>query len=75
MFWCGDFNYRIDLPNAQTKELVKDKAWSELMSNDQLLIQKAEGKVCQGEKIILPTIFPHRFYCIHCNHLQMLHSS
>ena len=50
VFWCGDFNYRIDLPNAQTKELVKDKAWSELMSNDQLLIQKAEGKVCQGEK-------------------------
>ena len=45
VFWCGDFNYRIDMPNAQTKELVKEKAWSELLSNDQLLLQKAEGKV------------------------------
>lgn len=45
VFWCGDFNYRIDMPNAQTKELVKERAWSELMSNDQLVVQKAEGKV------------------------------
>eukprot|EP00111_Clytia_hemisphaerica_P009128 TCONS_00026809-protein len=48
VFWCGDFNYRIDVPNAQCKELVKEKAWAELLSNDQLLLQKAEGKVFKG---------------------------
>ena len=45
MFWCGDFNYRIDLPNAEVKSLVKEKRWPELRASDQLSVQKAEGKV------------------------------
>ena len=40
IFWCGDFNYRIDLPNDEVKELIKAKSWEKLKDNDQLLVQK-----------------------------------
>lgn len=43
VFWCGDFNYRIDLPIEEVKQLVKDKNWEQLLAHDQLLNnQKAE---------------------------------
>ena len=45
MFWCGDFNYRIDLPNEEVKSMIKDQRWPELRASDQLSVQKAEGKV------------------------------
>ncbi|XP_065051378.1 synaptojanin-1-like [Rhopilema esculentum] len=45
VFWCGDFNYRIDLPNEEVKSMIKDKRWPELRASDQLSVQKAEGKV------------------------------
>ncbi len=45
VFWCGDFNYRIDLPNEEVKELVAAKVWPELRASDQLSVQRAEGKV------------------------------
>ncbi|XP_047125274.1 synaptojanin-1 isoform X1 [Hydra vulgaris] len=45
VFWCGDFNYRINLPYNEVKELLKDKDWPTLLSNDQLLMHKADGKV------------------------------
>jgi len=47
VFWCGDFNYRIDLPNAEVKSLVKEKRWPELRASDQLSVQKAESKIFQ----------------------------
>ena len=46
VFWCGDFNYRIDLPNEEVKELIKDENWSALQTMDQLNIQRKENKVC-----------------------------
>ena len=51
VFWCGDFNYRIDLPNDEIKELVKDRVWPELRANDQLSVQKAENKVGPSNSI------------------------
>lgn len=45
VFWCGDFNYRIDLPNEDVKKLVQDENWSALRECDQLFVQKDEGKV------------------------------
>lgn len=46
VFWCGDFNYRIDLPNAEVKEMAKEMRWPELLANDQLIVQKSDSKVC-----------------------------
>ena len=47
VFWCGDFNYRIDLPNDEVKELVKNDNWSALQAMDQLNIQREQGNVSQ----------------------------
>uniref|UniRef100_A0A665UZF4 phosphoinositide 5-phosphatase n=1 Tax=Echeneis naucrates TaxID=173247 RepID=A0A665UZF4_ECHNA len=40
VFWCGDFNYRISLPNEEVKELIKQQNWDALTAGDQLLDQK-----------------------------------
>ena len=45
VFWCGDFNYRIDLTNDEVKQLVRDRDWSTLLAADQLKCQQKEGKV------------------------------
>ena len=45
MFWCGDFNYRIDLPNNTAKQLVVEQNWNELKAHDQLIKEKAQGNV------------------------------
>ena len=45
VFWCGDFNYRIDLPNEEVKELIKNENWGALQAMDQLNIQRRENNV------------------------------
>ena len=45
VFWCGDFNYRINLPNEEVKELIKQQNWEALTAGDQLLDQKNAGMV------------------------------
>nr|DBA34476.1 TPA: hypothetical protein GDO54_002031 [Pyxicephalus adspersus] len=45
VFWCGDFNYRIDLPNEEVKELIRNQNWDCLLPGDQLLKQKDAGQV------------------------------
>ena len=45
MFWCGDFNYRIDLPNEEVKELIRQQNWDSLIAGDQLINQKNAGQV------------------------------
>ncbi|XP_028966400.1 synaptojanin-1 [Galendromus occidentalis] len=44
VFWCGDFNYRIDLDIDRVKELVAQKNYEELMQNDQLLKARDQGQ-------------------------------
>jgi phosphatidylinositol-bisphosphatase len=43
--WCGDFNYRIDLPREQVKELARGTDFGELVAADQLRNQQAEGLI------------------------------
>uniref|UniRef100_A0A3P9P958 Synaptojanin-1 n=1 Tax=Poecilia reticulata TaxID=8081 RepID=A0A3P9P958_POERE len=45
VFWCGDFNYRINLPNEEVKELIKQQNWDALTAGDQLLEQKNTGMI------------------------------
>ena len=39
VFWCGDFNYRIDMANDQVKLLISKENWQLLSEGDQLLLQ------------------------------------
>ncbi|XP_061595279.1 LOW QUALITY PROTEIN: synaptojanin-1-like [Cololabis saira] len=48
VFWCGDFNYRIGLPNDEVKELIRQQNWDALTAGDQLLEQKNSGLVFRG---------------------------
>ncbi|XP_065114086.1 synaptojanin-1 isoform X6 [Paramisgurnus dabryanus] len=48
VFWCGDFNYRISLPNEEVKELIKQQNWEALVGGDQLVEQKNAGQVFRG---------------------------
>lgn len=45
LFWCGDFNYRIDMDKDEIKELVKQNDFETLLQNDQLKKQQEAGKV------------------------------
>uniref|UniRef100_A0A673B8N6 Synaptojanin-1 n=1 Tax=Sphaeramia orbicularis TaxID=375764 RepID=A0A673B8N6_9TELE len=48
VFWCGDFNYRISLPNEEVKELIKQQNLDALTAGDQLLDQKNAGLIFRG---------------------------
>ncbi|XP_047236078.1 synaptojanin-1 isoform X2 [Girardinichthys multiradiatus] len=48
VFWCGDFNYRINLPNEEVKEFIKQQNWDALTAGDQLLEQKNSGTIFRG---------------------------
>ncbi|XP_055370437.1 synaptojanin-1 isoform X3 [Betta splendens] len=48
VFWCGDFNYRINLPNEEVKELIKQQNWDALTAGDQLVDQKNAGLIFRG---------------------------
>ncbi|OCF43755.1 hypothetical protein I317_02359 [Kwoniella heveanensis CBS 569] len=36
LFWLGDLNYRIDLPDSDVKKLVEEKKWEDMLAKDQL---------------------------------------
>ncbi|XP_059179019.1 synaptojanin-1-like [Physella acuta] len=48
VFWCGDFNYRIDLSNDEVKGLVACENWGALQEVDQLNNQRAVNNCFQG---------------------------
>ncbi|XP_056415459.1 synaptojanin-1 isoform X6 [Hyla sarda] len=48
VFWCGDFNYRIDMANEEVKELIRNQSWDSLIVGDQLINQKNGGQVFRG---------------------------
>ncbi|XP_064158265.1 synaptojanin-1-like [Anguilla rostrata] len=48
IFWCGDFNYRINLSGEEVKELVRQQNWEVLTAMDQLLEQKEAGNIFKG---------------------------
>nr|KAF6508412.1 synaptojanin 2 [Rousettus aegyptiacus] len=45
VFWCGDFNYRIDLTYEEVFYFVKRQDWKKLLEFDQLQLQKSNGKI------------------------------
>ncbi|XP_038214711.1 synaptojanin-1 [Zerene cesonia] len=59
VFWCGDFNYRIDLDKEETRLLAAQNNLQRLLEQDQLTRQKSQGLVfknCfEGEITFLPT--------------------
>ncbi|OQR78050.1 synaptojanin-1-like [Tropilaelaps mercedesae] len=59
VFWCGDFNYRIDMEIDRVKELTAQKNYEELLQCDQLLKAREQGQAftefIEGEINFPPT--------------------
>ncbi|KAG5671456.1 hypothetical protein PVAND_001652 [Polypedilum vanderplanki] len=59
VFWCGDFNYRIDMNKDEIKECVKNGDLQAVLENDQLKKQQEAGQVfndfLEGEITFPPT--------------------
>jgi len=51
LFWLGDLNYRIDLPDIDIREIVASEDWESkfelLLQNDQLVKSRRTGKAFQ----------------------------
>ncbi|XP_034036568.1 phosphatidylinositol 3,4,5-trisphosphate 5-phosphatase 1 isoform X2 [Thalassophryne amazonica] len=48
LFWLGDLNYRIEFPSTEAEQIVtkiKQQQYQELLSKDQLNMERNEGKV------------------------------
>ena len=45
VFWCGDLNYRVDLPKETAKEYITSRRFDRLAPYDQLTKQKKLRKV------------------------------
>lgn len=45
VFWCGDFNYRIDMDKDELKELLKHDLLDDVLKFDQLRIQQDQGRI------------------------------
>lgn len=45
LFWCGDFNYRVDLDKDEMKELIKQNELNVILEHDQLKKQQEAGNV------------------------------
>lgn len=45
VFWCGDFNYRVDMDKDEIKDLVKANTLGPILEKDQLIVQKEAGNV------------------------------
>ncbi|XP_051129697.1 type I inositol polyphosphate 5-phosphatase 2 isoform X2 [Andrographis paniculata] len=48
IFWFGDLNYRISLPDAEVRNFVEKKRWAELLNHDQLSKELRNGRVFYG---------------------------
>lgn len=45
VFWCGDFNYRIDLDKEELKEALRNNDLDKVLQHDQLKVQQDLGNV------------------------------
>ncbi|EPS63921.1 inositol-1,4,5-triphosphate-5-phosphatase, partial [Genlisea aurea] len=48
IFWFGDLNYRINMPDAEIRKLVHERQWDKLLDSDQLLNELRNGSVFHG---------------------------
>ena len=42
VFWCGDFNYRINLTREEVVDYVQRREWNVLLQYDQLKVNTSE---------------------------------
>ncbi|XP_048457144.1 synaptojanin-2-like isoform X2 [Rhincodon typus] len=45
VYWCGDSNFRLDLPHEEVLHHIKGQDWKTLQAHDQLQHQKTENKI------------------------------
>lgn len=45
VFWCGDFNYRIDMDKEELKEALRNNEIERVLQHDQLRVQQEQGNV------------------------------
>lgn len=57
VFWCGDLNYRIDMPNDRCRGMIAECEWNTLLELDQLRVQMNEQNVFR-DFIEAPISFP-----------------
>ncbi|KAJ8375173.1 hypothetical protein SKAU_G00057530 [Synaphobranchus kaupii] len=63
LFWLGDLNYRIELPSTEAENIVakiKHQQYQELLSRDQLTMEREEEKVFlhyEEEEITFPPTY------------------
>ncbi|XP_031483717.1 type I inositol polyphosphate 5-phosphatase 2-like isoform X2 [Nymphaea colorata] len=50
IFWFGDLNYRLDMGDAEVRQLVAERRWDELIKNDQLYREMGTGCIFDGWK-------------------------
>ncbi|XP_053984713.1 synaptojanin-1 [Hylaeus volcanicus] len=59
VFWCGDFNYRVDMDKNEMKEMIKRNEFDQILQHDQLKVQQDQGNVfknfLEGPIIFAPT--------------------
>jgi len=48
VFWCGDFNYRVNMSREDAATAVANNDLTELLAADQLKIEQSAGNVFQG---------------------------
>jgi phosphatidylinositol-bisphosphatase len=57
VFWLGDLNYRIDLPNDRCRSLIAEQDYKTLLEFEQLSIQRSEKNVFKDFNEA-PILFP-----------------
>ncbi|XP_026315459.1 synaptojanin-1 [Hyposmocoma kahamanoa] len=65
VFWCGDFNYRIDLDKDEVRLLVSQNNLQRLLENDQLIKQKSQDLVfknCFEGEITFPPTYKYDLF-------------
>eukprot|EP01018_Ginkgo_biloba_P002043 Gb_02287 [translate_table: standard] len=48
IIWFGDLNYRLTLPDTDTRSLIKKEDWETLMESDQLKMEQTAGRIFEG---------------------------
>ncbi|XP_014362575.2 synaptojanin-1 [Papilio machaon] len=65
VFWCGDFNYRIDLDKEESRLLAAQNNLQRLLEQDQLTRQKSQGLVfknCFEGDITFPPTYKYDLF-------------
>ncbi|XP_028034251.1 synaptojanin-1 [Bombyx mandarina] len=65
VFWCGDFNYRIDLDKDEVRLLASQNNLQRLLEQDQLLQQKSQDLVfknCFEGEITFPPTYKYDLF-------------